>query len=189
MPSPPRNVSPGLHHIWVNATDNWAYYHDEADRLDWIRLFVRVARRHDWTAVAFCQLTTHVHAIVAVPDPSLPAGMQYLNREYSRDFNGRHGREGYLVKRRYGSRRIEDGADLLRTYPYVVLNAEEAGVCGRTEDWRWSSLATTLGLTTDFLFIDASVVLGELGGSRVKLRELIEARRAGKASNLATSGI
>lgn len=176
MPSPPRDSAPGLRHIWVNATGNWAYFVDEIDRRAWLELLRKVIDDHPWTVLAFCQMTTHVHVIVDVRDTSLSQGMQYLNREYSRRFNARHDRWGHFVRRRFGSRRIIDSVDLLGSYAYVVLNPVKEAMCPRAEDWRWSSYATTLRLTDDFDFVDASLVLAELGGSVDALRALVNAQ-------------
>jgi hypothetical protein len=123
-------------------------------------------------------MTTHVHAIVNIPDESLPLGMQYLSREYGKRFNLRHGRTGHCVQRRYGSRRIESGRDLLGAYAYVVGNPVKAGACARAEDWRWSSYAATLQLTSDFAFVDAALVLAELDHSLDALRALVASRAA-----------
>ncbi|HET7567014.1 MAG TPA: hypothetical protein VFJ91_03425 [Gaiellaceae bacterium] len=164
-----------MHHVWVNATGSWPYYLDDTDRMAWIGLAVETIRLFDWKAVAFCQMTTHVHAIFEIPDVRLPDGMRHLNLEYSRGFNRRHDRVGCFVRQRYGSRRIVDGRDLLDTYAYVVLNPVVEGMCPRAEDWRWSSYATTIGLSSDLPFVDASRVRGELSGSTEKLRQLVTA--------------
>lgn len=181
-----RDAAPGIHHVWVNATGNWPYFLDDVDRIAWIRLLIRVMGDHGWRCLAFCQMTTHVHAILDVPDVSLPVGMQYLNREYSKDFNARHERFGQFVRKRYGSRRVVDGGDLLGVYAYVVLNPVRERMCPRAEDWRWSSYATTLGLSSDFPFVDASRVLGELDGSVDALRRLVanEAQRPGSSGRV-----
>jgi REP-associated tyrosine transposase len=176
VPSPPRDYAAGLHHVWVNATGNWAYFLGERDRIRWLDLLERVAGRHDWTVVAFCQMTTHVHLILDVPDRSLPLGMQYLSREYSKRFNARHDRVGRFVQRRYSNRRIEDGSDLVGAYAYVVLNPVKEGLCPAPEDWRWSSYATTAGWTADFPFVNAEIVLAELGGRVDALRRVVSAR-------------
>ena len=118
-------------------------------------------------------MSTHVHLILRVDDGSLSAGMRDLNREYSCDFNLRHGRVGTFVRDRFGSRRIEDGEDLLGTYIYVVLNPVEAGLCLRAEDWRSSSYRTTIGLADDFPFVDAAPVIAEAGGV-AELRRFVE---------------
>ena len=178
MPARPRDRNPGIHHVWVNATGNWPYFIDEVDRITWIRLLVRVLDRYDWRCLAFCQMTTHVHLLIEVPDDSLPLGMEYLNREYGKRFNLRHARTGHFVQRRYGNRRIENGRDLLGTYAYVVGNPVKDGACRRAEDWRWSSYAATLQLSSDFAFVDASLVLAELDGSLDALRALVSNRAA-----------
>jgi len=178
MPARPRDCAPGIHHVWVNATSHWPYFVDDIDRLTWIRLLGRVRDRCGWRVPAFCQMTTHVHALFEVPNDTLSAGMEYLNREYSRDFNTRHSRQGHLVRKRFGSRRVQDGADLLGTYAYVVLNPVAAEACPRAEDWRWSSYATTVGLSDDFSFADASLVLAEVDGRVDQLRALVDARAA-----------
>jgi REP element-mobilizing transposase RayT len=154
----------------------------------WIRRLVQTLERHRWTCVAFAQLSTHVHLIVAVADWSLPLGMKLLNAEYSKDFNARHDRVGQFVRRRYGSRRIADGRDLVGTFVYVALNPVEAGLAPRPEDWRWSSYATTIGLSGDFPFVDASLVLGE-AGSVDRLREIVAAEQAARLARRATSGV
>lgn len=189
MPSPPRDLAPGLRHVWVNATGNEHYFEHRDDRIAWIRLLCRVLDRHSWTCVAFCQMTTHVHLILHVDDWSLGLGMKQLNQGYSKDFNARHDRVGQFIRRRYDSRRLVDGRDLLGTYAYVVLNPVTAKVCPAAEDWRWSSYATTLGISADFPFVDASLVVAETGGSGDGLRRFVEGRQRERLSLLATSGV
>ncbi|MGZ4372874.1 MAG: transposase [Gaiellaceae bacterium] len=179
MPARSRDSAPGIHHVWVNATSHWRYFVDDVDRLTWIRLLIRARDRHDWRVLAFCQMTTHVHALLDVGNDSLPSGMAYLNREYGKDFNARHGRQGHLVRKRYGSRRVVGARDLLGAYAYVVVNPVEAGACTRAEDWRWSSYATTVGLTHDFPFVDPTLVLAEVGNRVDQLRALVDARSEG----------
>jgi REP-associated tyrosine transposase len=176
VPSPPRDRNPGVHHIWVNATGNWNYFMDSVDRMQWIRRLLHECQRRQWKVLAFCQMTTHVHALVEIGDESLPLGMEQLNREYSKDFNLRHHRAGHLVRKRYGNRRVDSAHDLLGTFCYVVLNPVKEHLCSRPETWRWSSYATTIGLANDFPFVDASLVLAELGGSVDALRALVSTR-------------
>jgi REP element-mobilizing transposase RayT len=163
--------------VWVNSTGNWPYFGNDTDRVAWLGLVVETIRFFEWRVPAFCQMTTHVHAIFEVPDDRLPEGMRHLNLAYSRGFNARHERAGCFVKKPYGSRRILDGRDLLGTYAYVVLNPVVEGMCPQPEDWRWSSYATTAGLSNDFPFVDPSPVLDELDGSIAALRRVVAGER------------
>jgi REP element-mobilizing transposase RayT len=174
MPRRPRDVSAGFHHAWVGATGGWDYFLDEVDRVDWLRRLVWTLDRMSWTCVAFCQMSTHVHLLLATRDESLPIGMRDLNREYSCDFNRRHARVGTFLRKRFGSRRIEDPGDLLGVYCYVVLNPVAEGLCLRPDEWRWSSYRTTAGISADFPFVDGSSVIAEAGGTSESLRRLVE---------------
>jgi putative transposase len=173
----------------VHATGNELYFVDNDDRMGWIRLLVRVLDVYGWSCLGFCQMSTHVHLLLSVPDTSLPLGMKQLNMAYSRDFNALHGRLGQFLRRRYGSRRVTDGRDLLGTYAYVVLNPVTAGLVPRPEDWRWSSHATALEISSDFPFVDASLVIAEAGGSSDELRRFVEGRGAELLSKTARSGV
>ena len=159
----------------MNATGDWDYFLDELDRVTWVRRLVAMLDRMCWNCAAFCQMSTHVHLLVEVPDTTLSVGMRDLNREYSCDFNLRHGRVGTFVRGRFGSRRIEDAGDLLGTYAYVVNNPRRAGVCRAADEWAWSSYRTTIGLSRDFPFVEAAAVIAEAGG-REQLRRFVQSR-------------
>ena len=162
MPRRPRETAAGVHHVVVGATGGAAYFCDDADRLTWVRLLVKMLKHYDWTCVILCQLTTHLHALFEIPDESLPLGMHMLNMAYGKGFNDRHDRFGNLVRSRYWSKRMTDERHLLAAYRYVARNPTRARMCERAEDWHWSSFATSCGLARTFPFVDASLVLGAL---------------------------
>ena len=120
MPRPLRDASPGVHHVTVGATGYEAYFGDANDRMLWLRRLVLVLDRYRWACVLMCQLTTHVHLIVDVPDNSLPRGMHALNSVYSRDFNADHGRRGYLIRAR--GKRVVWAPEFFR-FPVWATNA------------------------------------------------------------------
>jgi putative transposase len=163
----------------VSASGAGIYFNDDLDRAIWLRLFVATVSRHGWRCLAVCLLSTHWHAIVDIPDGSLARGMHRLVGGYSRRFNARHARAGYLVRDRYWSRRKDDSAALLEAFRYVARNPVAAGLVDRPEDWRWSSYGATLGVSDMFPFVDPAPVLGEFGATRKAqvrgLRSFVEA--------------
>jgi REP-associated tyrosine transposase len=162
-----RDAAPGVHHVVVGATGPSPYFIDEIDRLDWVRRFVRMLDRFEWTCIAFCLMTTHVHAVLDIPDESLPLGMHALNMPYGKRFNVRHDRVGNLLRARYWSTRLKDDDQLLAAFRYTARNPSRAGMCPSPESWRWSSFATSCGLTQTFPFVDATRVLSLLGSPPV----------------------
>lgn len=163
MPRPARDLAPGIQHVGVSASGAGVYFEDDRDRAIWLRLFVENVARFQWRCLAVCQLTTHWHAILDIPDASLARGMHRIVGGYSRRFNERHLRAGYLVRNRYWSRRKESQSSLLEAFRYVARNPVAAGLVDHPEDWRWSSYGTTVGVSDMFGFVDAREVLGEFG--------------------------
>jgi REP element-mobilizing transposase RayT len=158
MPQRPRDSQPGIHHVIVQAAGPIAYYVDHIDRLDWMRRFIRILDRYAWKCLIVCQMTTHVHTVVEVPDWSLSEGMQRLNFGYGTEFNARHERRGNLIGRRFWSERSKTDKHVLAAFRYVALNPVRAGICELPEEWFWSSFATSCGLAGTFPFVDPTYV-------------------------------
>lgn len=160
MPHTARDTKAGLFHVYTHCV--WAVPHlfrDDVDRLAFLRLLARLPERPGWICLSYCLMTSHYHLIVWVEDGVLPAAMHALNHPYARGYNRRYGLRGHVQFQRYGSRRIEDEADLLRTNKYVANNPVEAGLCERASDWIWSSFAATVGLAELPSFVDPSLIL------------------------------
>lgn len=173
MPRSPRDLDPGIRHLGVSAAGAALYFQDDLDRATWLRIFVATVSRYEWRCIAVCLLSSHWHAIVETPDMSLAQGMHGLVGGYSKRFNARHGRAGYLVRSRYWSRRKDSPAAVLEAFRYVAQNPVGAGLVDRPEDWRWSSYGAAVGVSAMYPFVDPTMVLGEFGSSRaVQIRGL-----------------
>ena len=57
------------------------------------------------------------------------------------------------------------------------------------KDWRWSSYCTTLRISDDFPFVEASLLVAEAGGSTEALRRAVDARARERLSRVATAGV
>ena len=78
-------------------------------------------------------------------------------------FNQRHDMRGHVQATRYGSRRIDDDAELMHVFRYVARNPVEAGLCADPADWPWSSYASTIGKTEPIQFVDPSRIINCFG--------------------------
>jgi REP element-mobilizing transposase RayT len=152
-----------------------AIFRDDDDRASFLSVLWAVVRRHDWSCLAFCLMTTHYHLVIRTPDANLAAGMQRLNGNFAQGFNRKHGEAGHLFERRYHSVPIERDAHLLELYRYIALNPVRAGVCSRPEGWRWSSYRAVVGLASppDFLATDWALLY--FGSNRKRARERFRA--------------
>lgn len=162
-----RDTGAGIFHVYTHCV--WAcptLFRDSVDRLTFLRELARATAKVEWQCLAYCVMRTHYHLILEVLDGVLPRGMHALNFRYACSYNSRHQSKGHVQMARYGSRRIEDDADLMRTFKYVARNPVEAVICRKPEDWEWGSYRALLGLTDPQPFVDATKVVQCFGPSR-----------------------
>ena len=145
MPRKPREeVEGGLFHVFARGNDKRTIYRDDADRLTYLRLLGRAIQQFRWRLLAYCLMENHVHLLVETPQANLAEGMRWLHGVYGREFNARHGRSGHLFQGRYGAVRIKTDEQLWTVAGYIAMNPVEAGLCGRAEEWPWSSHSAAL---------------------------------------------
>lgn len=135
---PRQECEGGIFHVFARGNAKGAIFHDDADRIAYLRLLGRVAKHRRWVLHAHCLMHNHVHLLIETPQPNLGRGMQDLHGCYGRDFNDRHGRSGHVFQGRYGAVLIEDDDHFELVKAYIALNPVTAGLCERPEDWPWT---------------------------------------------------
>jgi hypothetical protein len=88
---------------------------------------------------AYALMDNHFHLFLATPRANLAEAMQYLNGSYAAYFNVRHERKGHLFENRYHAILVETQGHYTEVSRYIHLNPVRAGLCGRPEDYVWSS--------------------------------------------------
>ena len=163
MPRKPRNdLEPGLHHVYARGNNRDPIFFDDADRRAYLGLLGRSVERYRWRYLSYCLMPNHVHLLVETTSPNLSECVQWVHGSYGRLINRRHGRCGHLFQGRFGSKRIEDDAQLWMTLAYIARNPVEAGLCDRCEGWTWSSHAA-IANREDGGWLDVERVLSFLG--------------------------
>jgi putative transposase len=174
MPRPPRAQFPGAtYHVTSRGIRRQAIFRDEDDRSFFLKLLELVARRFDWSCLAYCLMTTHYHLVIETKDGNLAAGMQRLNGDFAQNFNRRHEETGHLFERRYHSVLVEDELHLLELYRYMALNPVRAGICTRPEAWRWSSYPAAIGAAPAPAFLAIEWALESFAHDRQRARHLL----------------
>jgi putative transposase len=165
MPRRPRaEVAGGVHHVFARGIDRRAIYADDADRRRYLAIMGRVVQWKGWRCLAYCLMPNHVHLMLETPRPNLGSGMQYLHGTYADEFNKRHGRSGHVFQGRYGSVLTTTDEHLWHVAAYIALNPVAAGLCGRPEEWPWSSHAATIGERARHGWLDVARLLSHFEG-------------------------
>jgi REP element-mobilizing transposase RayT len=171
--------SNGIHHVVAKGNGGGLIIHDDDDRHSLVLRLERAALHCEWSCLAYCVMDTHVHVIVRTPQPNLGRGMQRFLSQYAQRFNRRYQREGHLFRGRFYSRLIAPTEHLEAAITYVLMNPVRAGMVTRADLWRWSSCASTLGLTAPPAFLDVPAALDCLSAdpdaARARLEDAIRA--------------
>ncbi len=122
-------------------------FEDDRDRKRFNRLLLEAIDKYEVELLVESQMGTHFHAVVTPHHANLSEFMRGLEGEFARYSNWRHGRVGHLFQRRFVGVEIEDDLQLFIAAWYVFNNPVKAGLVSRPEDWKWSTYASTIGLS------------------------------------------
>jgi putative transposase len=162
MPRPVRPpIADATYHVTARGNRGAAIVRDEADRKFWVALLENVEAAYEVVCHMYCLMTNHFHLLVTTPAANISASLQCLNGEHAQWFNWRYGLKGHVFQRRFWSETVDDDAYFAEVSRYVALNPVRAGLVTRPEQWRWSSLAATLGLTPAPSFLTSERVLAQ----------------------------
>jgi putative transposase len=140
-------VLPGaVYHVWSRGVRKLAVFEDDLDRMCFCMLLAEAVARYNVVFYSVCQMGNHYHFVLETPRGNLSEALQFINGEYSRLANQRHGRRGHSFEERFGSQVVEREHYLRRVNRYVVLNPVKARLVTRAEDWKWSTYRATAGL-------------------------------------------
>lgn len=147
MGRPPRQIVAGaVYHVYSRGSNRQAIFAFDSDRVDFLSCLEHVVQRAPLSCLAYCLMSNHYHLVVQSHDGSLSPAMQALNGRYANRFNRRYDRDAHLFRNRFGAVRQETQAQLEWTLRYVVMNPVVEGLCGRADEWRWSSFRASAGI-------------------------------------------
>jgi len=114
-------------------------------------------------------MSNHVHLLIHEKSEEINQIMKRIGASYAWWYNRKYDRTGHLFQGRYRSECVEDDEYLLTVIRYIHNNPVKAGIVGRPEDYRWSSIQAyysrpeeSIGLT------DVGFILGILAKERTE---------------------
>ena len=116
------------------------------DRTCFWMVIAEAVARYNVVFYSACQMGNHYHFVLETPRGNLSEALQFINGEYSRLTNQRHGRTGHSFEARFGSQVVERERYLRKVNRYVVLNPVKARLVSTAGAWQWSTYRATAGL-------------------------------------------
>ena len=159
VPSPPRDETPGFHHVWCRGNNKRRIVVDDHDRLSLLAQIDIAAELFGWQVLAYCVMDNHYHLVIGIDERGMADGFCRINTFHATQFNRRHGRVNHLFGKRYGNKLLDDEPSLLEACRYVVLNPVRAAMVERPEEFRWSSYRGTVDAADPNVRLAADVIL------------------------------
>ena len=176
MPRPPRDFVPGsTYHVFARGSNRQPIFVFDSDRIDFLACLARVVNHGALRCLSYCLMSNHYHLVVKTHDGELSRAMKALNGRYSLRFNRRYDRDAHLFKNRFQAVRQASEGQLLWTLRYTVMNPVEKGLCGRPEEWPWSSYRASIGLERPPPFLDVQGLMTYFGGMPEQARSAYRA--------------
>lgn len=146
MARKPRIAFPGaVYHMMARGVRKSIIFIDDLDRRKFLRLLSAAVNRYGCVCYAYCLMGNHYHLVIHTPRPNFSRFAQYLNGEYAKYFNRRHGQKGHVYQGRCIALLIEDNHYLAAAIAYVARNPITANLVANAARWKWSSYRATVG--------------------------------------------
>jgi REP element-mobilizing transposase RayT len=121
-------------------------FHDELDRLRFLRIVERATALYGARVFALCLMGNHFHIVLDTPRGNLSETMQYVNGVFAQISNRRYAQTGHLFEERFRSLLIQRETYLKRAARYVVRNPVRGRLVKDVSEWQWSTYRATAGL-------------------------------------------
>lgn len=178
----PRLDAPGsFHHVWSRGVDRRDVFLDDLDRRVYLDRLSVVLPAEGVACFAWALLSNHVHLVLRSGDRPISKAMHRVGTAYAGHFNARHGHEGHVFERRFGSRLVRDEGDLCSLVRYVHRNPFVARLVDSLDAlarFRWSGHAALCGERPGEPFHAVREALALFGDSEGSARAELKRRMA-----------
>lgn len=153
------DIAGGLHHVTSRGNGGKDIFFDDDDRHYFLAILDKARESYCWLVYAYCLMDNHFHILLETIKPTLSRGMHFLNGNYSRGFNRRHGTTGHVFKNRFNSVLVLRNEHLMALSRYIVLNPVRAGIVRSPDIYRWSSYRATIGMESKPNLLSTDLIL------------------------------
>ena len=142
MPRTARSCSGGYtYHVLNRGNARATVFHKPDDYDAFLDLMAESSVRAPMRILAYCLMPNHFHlALWPRGDGDVSRWMHWLMTTHVRRHLGRYRSSGHVWQGRFKAFPIQEDEHLLAVLRYIRRNPLRAGLVGRAEEWRWSSL-------------------------------------------------
>lgn len=128
-----------IFHIMLRGIDRQIIFQDDEDCEKYLQCLGECKKVSGFTLYAYCLMGNHVHLLLQEGKEPLSQIFKRIGVRYVYWYNWKYRRTGHLFQDRFKSEPIEDDACFLAVLRYIYRNPVKAGLCGKPEEYPWSS--------------------------------------------------
>lgn len=136
-----------VYHVFNRRTDKQCLFASALAYDDFIGLLAEGRERYCVKLHAYCLMKTHWHLAISSDEiDSIPSYLRWLATTHAVRFRTATGTRGngHVYQDRYKSVPTDGLLHYVTLVRYIEANAANAGLVGRAENWRWTSLRERL---------------------------------------------
>lgn len=128
-----------LYHIVVRGNNQRRIFRSARDYKKLLEIILKTKKKYPFYLYSYNLLSNHYHLEIETIDIPVSKIMHQINNCYAKYFRKRYGGSGHLFQERFFSSPIDKDSYFWEVSAYIDLNAHEAGLVQKPEDWSWSS--------------------------------------------------
>lgn len=142
MPRKPRQnlIAPNsLYHIVSRGNNQKRIFRGSRDYKKFLNVLEETKKKYPFYLYSYNLLPNHYHLEIETQETPISKIMHQINNTYTKYFRRRHQGSGHLFQERFFSALIDRDLYFWTLARYIDLNAVEAGLIKKPEDYPWSS--------------------------------------------------
>ncbi len=129
-----------LFHIMVQGINKSYIFNDSIDIKYYIKLLYELNNQHNIQIIAYCVMNNHTHILIKSENiDEMSKFMKRVNVKFSRYYNKKHNRVGYVFRDRFKSQGIYSEKHMYNCIRYIYENPVKAGICKSPDEYPYSN--------------------------------------------------
>jgi len=153
-----RVTQAGYHYIFNYGVEFRNVFIVQDDYLKFISILSNLSYSHNFTIHSYSLIPHSYYILIKTEKDNLSNIMKLQNGKYSRYFNSKYGRSGYLWEGRYKSCFIEDKNYLFYFIRYIEQLPKLLRVSSKIDSYQYSSYRQFIGLDTLQPYLKESII-------------------------------